>query len=163
MTIFYFQSQHVSSSDLGNLGTGWFFGQIGPRKKCRAQSSSNNRNYFGSMLARECVRYNLKSEPHISWSLKYWIQCKGSRQKPFAALFRAFLHQPPPQRRGNHQIIGQFWYMCKYLLMENGKWLLFNSLKVAVAKQNEKIVFKSMNITYTIEKCHIFAWAIKAQ
>ena len=32
--------------------------------------------------------------------------------------------------------------------MENGKWLLFNSLKVAVAKQNEKIVFKSMNITY---------------
>ena len=69
-----------------------------------------------SILARECVRYNLKSEVHISWSLKYWIQCKGSRQKPFAALFRAFLHQPPPQRRGNQQVIGQFWYMCNSLL-----------------------------------------------
>ena len=32
MTILYFQSQHVSSSDFGNLGTGWFTGKLGPAK-----------------------------------------------------------------------------------------------------------------------------------
>ena len=114
MTIFFFQSQYLSSSDFGKLGTGWsksagpyFLGPNLPR---------TTEIVLESILARECVGYNLKSEAHISWSLKYWIQCKGSRQKPFAALFRAFLHQPPLQRRENHQVIGQFWYMCRSLL-----------------------------------------------